>query len=163
VRNEEVAAMARRTPTGEIDGEERMVDVRGPRFSAAITVAVLATAIVLELVWLVALQVGVFALATIGGLSMSPYGALFRFVKERADLGPPPEVEPEGPPRFAQAAGLAFAAAGLVALLLGAELLGWVLVGIVAALAALLAFTGLCVGCELYLAGQRLRARSGDT
>lgn len=155
--------MARRTSTGELEGEERMVDVRGQRFAAAITLAVLATAIVLELVWLVALQVVVFALATFGGLSASPYGALFRFVKQRVDLGPPPEVEPEGPPRFAQACGLAFAAGGLVALVVGAELLGWILVGIVAALAALLAFTGICVGCELYLVGQRLRARSGDT
>ena len=38
--------------------------------------------------------------------------------------------------------------------------IGWIAVGVVLALSALLALTGICVGCELYLAGQRLvRAR----
>ena len=66
---------------------------------------------------------------------------------------------PEGPPRFAQLCGLVFAGAGLVAVLAGAANLGWVLVGIVLGLSALLALTGICVGCELYLVGQRLRSR----
>lgn len=152
--------MARRT-TGQMEGEQRMIDVRGPRFGAAVTTAVLATAIVLELVWLVALQVAVFAIASIAGLRYAPYGAIFRLLRTRLDLGPPPEVEPEGPPRFAQTCGLIFAGAGLVALAVGAELAGWVLVGIVLALSTLLAFTGLCVGCELYLVGQRIRTRTG--
>lgn len=152
--------MARRT-TGQMEGEQRMIDVRGPRFGAAVTTAVLATAIVLELVWLVALQVAVFAIASIAGLRYAPYGAIFRLLRTRLDLGPPPEVEPEGPPRFAQTCGLIFAGAGLVALAAGAELAGWVLVGIVLALSTLLAFTGLCVGCELYLVGQRIRTRTG--
>lgn len=145
------------------DDEGRLlIDVRGPRFGAAITTVVLAVALVLQGAAgtaLVAWQVAVFAIATFAGLAWSPYGNLFRLVKRRLDLGPPPETEPEGPPRFAQACGLAFAGAGLVALLLGAELVGWVLVGLVLALSTLLAATGLCVGCELYLIGQRLRAR----
>lgn len=142
---------------------ERDIDVRGPRFGAAITTVVLAAAIVVQgtvgtvlLAW----QVLAFAIATFAGLRWSPYGNLFRAVKRRFDLGPPPETEPEGPPRFAQLCGLVFAGGGLVAVLAGAELLGWILVGIVLALSSLLAFTGLCVGCELYLFGQRLRTRS---
>lgn len=142
---------------------ERDIDVRGPRFGAAITTVVLAAAIVVQgtvgtvlLAW----QVLAFAIATFAGLRWSPYGNLFRAVKRRFDLGPPPETEPEGPPRFAQLCGLIFAGGGLVAVLAGAELLGWILVGIVLALSSLLAFTGLCVGCELYLFGQRLRTRS---
>lgn len=138
------------------------IDVRGPRFGAAITTVVLATAIVLQgaigtalLIW----QVVAFAIASLAGLRWSPYGNLFRFVKRRLDLGPPPETEPEGPPRFAQLSGLIFAGAGLVAIAVGAETVGWVLVGIVLALSSLLAFTGLCVGCEMYLLGQRLRTR----
>ncbi|MGH3441578.1 MAG: DUF4395 domain-containing protein [Nitriliruptorales bacterium] len=142
--------------------EPLAIDVRGPRFSAAITMVVLATAIVIQgtvgtalLAW----QVAVFAVASIAGLRWSPYGNVFRFLKRRLDLGPPPEVEPEGPPRFAQTCGLVFAGAGVVAILAGAELVGWILAGIVLALSALLALTGLCVGCELYLLGQRLRTR----
>lgn len=139
----------------------RPIDVRGPRFSATITAAVLAVAIVVQLEWLVAVQTAVFAVATVGGLRWSPYGNLFRLLKRRLDLGPPPEVEAEGPPRFAQLCGLVFAGAGLAAFAAGAELAGWVLVGVVLALSALLAATGICVGCEAYLLGQRLRGGRG--
>lgn len=140
----------------------REIDVRGPRFSAAITMTVLAVAVVVQGpvgVGLLAWQVLAFAVATVAGLRWSPYGNLFRFLKRRLGWGPPPATEPEGPPRFAQASGLVFAGAGFVAILLGAELVGWVLVGIVLALSALLALTGLCVGCEVYLLGERLRSR----
>jgi hypothetical protein len=146
-----------RKQTDELAGEERMIDVRGPRFSAALTVTVLAVALVVQLWWLVAFQAAVFAVAAFAGLRWSPYGNIFRLVKRRFDLGPPPEVEPEGPPRFAQTCGLVVTVAALVAFALGAMTAGWVLVGLVLALSALLAFTGICVGCELYLVAQRLR------
>lgn len=138
-----------------------VIDVRGPRFGAALTTAVLATALVIQGpigIALVAWQFLQFAIAAVGGLRYSPYGNLFRWVKRRFDLGPPPETEPEGPPRFAQACGLAVATAALISFALGATTVGWIFVGLVLALSALLAFTGLCVGCELYLVGQRLRA-----
>lgn len=141
-----------------------LIDVRGPRIGAAITTLVLAVALVLQgtvgtvlLAW----QVAVFAVATVFGLRWSPYGAVFRLLKRRLDLGAPPEVEPEAPPRFAQLCGLVVAGAGLVAVLLGATTLGWVLVGVVLVLSTLLATTGLCIGCELYLLGVRLRSGSG--
>jgi hypothetical protein len=133
------------------------IDVRGPRFSAAITFVVLAVAFLLRSPWILALQVAVFAVASLGGLRWSPYGNLFRLFKRRLDLGPPPATEPEGPPRFAQTMGLLFSAGGLAAILLGVEGLGWVLVLIVVALSGLLAATGLCVGCEMYVLGHRLR------
>lgn len=138
------------------------IDVRGPRFGAAITTFVLAAALIVQGpvgIALVAWQVTMFAISTLAGLAWSPYGNLFRLIKRRLDLGPPPATEPEGPPRFAQACGLLFAGAGLVALLAGATVVGWILVGVVLALSALLATTGLCIGCELYLVGQRLRTR----
>jgi hypothetical protein len=138
-----------------------LVDVRGPRFGAAITTAVLAAALVVQGpigVGLVAWQWLAFAIATVAGLAWSPYGNLFRFVKRRFDLGPAPDVETEGPPRFAQACGLAVATVALVLFAVGATTAGWVAVGIVLALSALLAFTGICVGCELYLVAQRTRA-----
>jgi hypothetical protein len=138
-----------------------LVDVRGPRFGAAITTAVLATALVVQGpigIGLVAWQWLAFAISTVAGLAWSPYGNLFRFVKRRFDLGPAPDVETEGPPRFAQACGLAVATVALVLFAVGAATAGWVAVGIVLALSALLAFTGICVGCELYLVGQRARA-----
>lgn len=142
-----------------------IIDKRGPRFGAAITAAVLAVALVVGGtvgVVLVTWQWIAFGISTFFGLAWSPYGNVFRFVKRRFDLGPPPETEPEGPPRFAQLCGfavttvavLAFATAG------SGSLVGWVAVGVVLALSTLLAATGLCIGCELYLLGQRYRART---
>ena len=134
-----------------------MIDVRGPRFSAALTFLVLATAYLTQSAAVLAVQVVVFAVAAIAGLRWSPYGNVFRFVKRRFDLGPPPETEPEAGPRFSQVMGLIFCGAGLVAVLVGASTLGWGLVLVVVALSGLLAATGICVGCEMYAVGQRLR------
>ncbi len=145
------------------DDGNLLIDVRGPRFGAAITTLVLAVALVVQGplgIGLVAWQVAVFAISTVAGLAWSPYGTLFRIAKRRLELGPPPRVEHEGPPRFAQACGLAVAGAGLVAIAAGAGTLGWALVAVVLVLSTLLATTGLCVGCELYLLGARLRSRT---
>ena len=149
-----------RDPDGNL-----IVDVRGPRFGAAITTAVLALALLLQGsvgVGLVVWQWLAFATSTFLGLAWSPYGNVFRFVKRRFDLGPPPEVEAEGPPRFAQACGFAVTSVALVAFAVGgvASVVGWVAVAVVLALSTLLASTGICVGCELYLVGQRVRARA---
>ncbi|AXV09454.1 Integral membrane protein [Euzebya pacifica] len=134
-----------------------MIDVRGPRFSAALTFVVLATAYLTQSAAVLSVQVAVFAVAAIAGLRWSPYGNVFRFVKRRFDLGPPPETEPEAGPRFSQVMGLIFSGAGLAAVLAGATALGWGLVLVVVALSGLLAATGICVGCEMYAVGQRLR------
>ncbi|CAN5211797.1 DUF4395 domain-containing protein [soil metagenome] len=136
------------------------IDVRGPRFSAALTFAVLAIAYLTSTLWLVALQVAVFAVAALAGLRWSPYGNLFRLLKRRLDWGPPPATEPEAGPRFSQLMGLLFAGGGLVALLFGAATLGWSLVLVVVGLSGLLAATGLCVGCEVHALGARLRRSS---
>ena len=54
------------------------------------------------------------------------------------------------PHRFAQFVGFLFMTGGSIALYLGSTALGWTLVWIVAALAALNAFGGFCVGCAMY-------------
>jgi len=54
------------------------------------------------------------------------------------------------PHRFAQFLGFIFMTAGSIALFAGASVLGWSLVWLVAALAALNAFGGFCVGCAVY-------------
>ncbi|GGI07602.1 DUF4395 domain-containing protein [Egicoccus halophilus] len=143
----------------DADGRGR-IDVRGPRFGATVTTVVLGAALVVQGgvgVGLVAWQWLAFAISTVFGLAWSPYGNLFRFLKRRLDLGAPPATEPEGPPRFAQACGLAVSTVALVLFALGAATAGWVAVAVVLALSALLATTGICVGCELHLVGQRLR------
>lgn len=136
--------------------EPLLIDVRGPRFSAAITFVVLAVAFALRSPQVLAVQVAVFAVAALAGLRWSPYGTVFRWLKRRFDLGPPPATEPEAGPRFSQLMGLLFSGGGLIAVLAGATGLGWGLVLVVVALSGLLAATGLCVGCEVHALGRRV-------
>jgi hypothetical protein len=61
------------------------------------------------------------------------------------------------PHRFAQFLGFLFMTAGSIALFSGAAVLGWSLVWLVVALAALNAFGGFCVGCAVYYWLSRLQ------
>jgi len=134
----------------------RLVDVRGPRFSAWVTAVVLAVALVLGSGVLVAVQAVVFAVGAFAGLRYAPYGALFRAVVAPR-LGPVREREPEAPPRFAQLVGLLFALVGAAGYLLGAPVVGAVATGLALVAALLNAVTGFCLGCELYLTARRAR------
>ena len=130
------------------------VDVRGPRFAAWVTSAVLALALVLGSGWLVAAQAVVFAVGAFAGLRYAPYGVLFRILVAPR-LGPAREREPEAPPRFAQLVGLLFAVVGAAGYLLGAPVVGAVATGLALVAALLNAASGFCLGCELYLIARR--------
>ena len=132
----------------------REIDVRGPRFAAAVTAVVLAVALLLGSGVLVAVQALVFAVGALAGLRYAPYGVLFRAVVAPR-LGPVREREPEAPPRFAQLVGLLFAVVGAAGYLLGAPVLGAVATGFALVAALLNAATGFCLGCELYLIARR--------
>jgi hypothetical protein len=132
----------------------REIDVRGPRFAAWVTAAVLAVALILGSGAVVAVQAVVFAVGAFAGLRYAPYGVLFR-VLVAPRLGTAREREPEAPLRFAQLVGLGFAAAGAVGYLLGAPVLGAVATGFALVAALLNAATGFCLGCELYLIARR--------
>jgi hypothetical protein len=141
-----------------------LIDVRGPRFGAAITATVLAVALVVQGgagLALVGWQWTMFAIATLFGLRHSVYGNLFRRVKRRFDLGPPPGVELEAGPRFAQACGLAVLSIALGAAALGATTVAWIAVGLVLGLSLLLALTDVCIGCLLYGVITRMPAPFG--
>ena len=135
-------------------GDVSFVDVRGPRFAAWVTSAVLAVALVLGNGWLVAAQAVVFAVGAFAGLRYAPYGVLFRVVVAPR-LGPVREREPEAPPRFAQLVGLLFAVIGAAGFLLDAPAVGAVASGLALVAALLNAATGFCLGCELYLIARR--------
>jgi len=131
------------------------VDVRGPRFGAWVTSAVLAVALLTASGWVVAAQAVVFAVGAFAGLRYAPYGVLFRrLVAPR--LGPVREREPEAPPRFAQLVGLVFAVVGATGYLLGGPVVGAVATGLALVAALLNAATGFCLGCELYLTARRV-------
>ncbi|GAA4809260.1 DUF4395 domain-containing protein [Tomitella cavernea] len=125
------------------------VDVRGPRFAAAVTTAVLAVVLLTGAWWLLAVQALVFAAGAAFGPRRSPYGWLFaRFVAPR--LTPPAEREPVAPLRFAQTVGLAFAVVGLAGYTAGVPLLGAIATAFALFAALLNAAFGVCLGCRMY-------------
>jgi hypothetical protein len=128
----------------------REIDPRGQRFGAGVSVAILAIAIGLAVPWL-AFLVGLnLALSAAFGTRLFLPGRLWPTVRRALRLGPPAELEHEYPPRFAQALGGTVLFVASVAFALGAWVVGWPLVVAVAALQALLAATGICIGCRLY-------------
>jgi hypothetical protein len=131
------------------------VDIRGPRFAAWLTTAVLAVVLVTGNGWLLAGQAAVFAIGAFAGLRYSPYGVAFR-VLVAPRLGPVSEREPEAPVRFAQAVGFGFAAIGVAGYLSGLTLLGATATALALAAAFLNAAFGFCLGCEVYLFWRRL-------
>jgi hypothetical protein len=132
------------------------IDPRGPRTNQAVLAAGLVLGLLLQQEWVAPL----FAVVLFLGAAFGPrYGPVLRFYAQviKPRLAPPREMEDPRPPRFSAWVGTIFLAAATVAFLLGATVVGWVLAGIVAALAAVAAITGLCVGCEMYVAFVRLR------
>ena len=131
------------------------IDPRGPRFAALITTVVLAVVLVTGSVWLLAAQALVFAVGSAFGLRYAPYGLLYRRLV-RPRLGPPSELEPEAPPRFAQTVGLVFAAVGVAGYAAGLTPLGMAATAAALAAALLNAAIGFCLGCEMYLLIRRI-------
>ena len=139
-----------------------LVDVRGPRFAAWVTTAVLVITLLvsafspLAAAVILGLQALIFAIGAVGGPRRHPYGRVFaRLVAPR--LGPVKEREPVPPLKFAQLVGLIFAVAGAAAFAGGTFL-----VGVIASAAALVAAFlnaafGICLGCQLYPLVARFR------
>lgn len=113
-------------------------------------------AFILDLPWLAALVTLAMILGAV--LKVPGFGFIYRYALKPAGLVKPEVLldNPE-PHRFAQGLGGVFMLAGSLALWAGYAALGWGLVWLVAALAALNAFAGFCVGCALYYWLGRLR------
>jgi hypothetical protein len=94
----------------------------------------------------VALVMGIGSLLKVPG-----FGIVYKNVlKPRGWMKPDVLDDNPEPHRFAQFLGFLFMIVGAVALFSGASVLGWSLVWLVVALAALNAFGGFCVGCAVY-------------
>ena len=137
------------------------IDPRGPRFVAALTAVLTVVALLLgtgsaALVVLAVLAAS-FGLGVVRGVTGTWQSRLFRrFVRPR--LAPPDELEDPRPPRFAQLVGLVISGLGVLLGLLGVGPAIPVAAALVLVASFLNAAFGLCLGCELYLLGVRLRA-----
>lgn len=142
--------------------ETPQVDVRGPRFAAWVTTAVLIAALLVSAVSPIAaavilgVQAVVFTIGAIGGPRKHPYGRIFAtFIAPR--LAPVSEKEPVAPLKFAQLVGLLFAIAGFVGFATGITALGLGATAFALIAAFLNAAFGICLGCQIYPLVARLR------
>jgi Domain of unknown function (DUF4395) len=138
--------------------EKRMVDKNGMRGGAGLSALLLLVGFVFQWRAMVPAIAAALAIGSVFGLRYSPLGGTYRLVKKTFRLDIPVEPEEEPPPRFAQTLG--FVVSGIASLLFipGWNAAGWTLALLVAALQGLLATTGLCIGCEIYLYAQRFKA-----
>jgi Ca2+/Na+ antiporter len=138
------------------------VDVRGPRFAAWVTTAVLLITLLVSAVSplaaavILGLQAVVFAIGALGGPRRHPYGRVFATVLAPR-LGPVKEREPVPPLKFAQLVGLVFAVVGVAGFASGASLVGVIATAAALVAAFLNAAFGICLGCQLYPLVARFR------
>lgn len=135
----------------------KKVDHAALRTNQAFIIALSIAAFVTEHIWLAAAVGLAMLLGTLG--SMPAFGFIYqRLLKPRRWVQP--DVIPDNPEphRFAQGFGAVVMIGGAVALFAEAAALGWALVWVVIALAALNLFGGFCVGCAVYYWLNRLHA-----
>jgi hypothetical protein len=149
-------------PSSTTTTQPDLVDVRGPRFAAWVTTAVLVAALVVSAASprvaavILAVQAIVFAIGAIGGPRKHPYGRIFAaLVAPR--LGTVQDREPTAPLKFAQLVGLIFAALGTAGFAAGAVLFGVIATAAALVAAFLNAAFGICLGCQLYPLVARFR------
>ncbi|HNB51747.1 MAG TPA: DUF4395 domain-containing protein [Anaerolineales bacterium] len=106
-------------------------------------------AFILNLPWLALIVALAMALGT--ALKVPGFGFIYKYLlKPRGWVKPDVLNDNPEPHRFAQGFGAVVLGAGVVSLLVGAAPLGWGLVWLVIALAALNLFAGFCAGCAVY-------------
>jgi len=127
-----------------------LIDARGPRYTAALTTAVLSVALITESTLIIGFQFAVFLLAVLFGFRRSIYGFLYRNLIQPRLKGPVPS-EYESAPRFAQLIGALFALTALIGDLTGNTAVFLIATGFALAAAFLNAAFGFCLGCQLYL------------
>jgi hypothetical protein len=126
------------------------VDQSALRFNQACIITLLALAFLFDQPWLVAFVAAVMLVGTVW-----PQAGLFKLLYSRvlrpagilrADVVPD---EPQ-PHLFAQGLGGLMLLVATVALFSGAAAVGWLLAGVVVALAAVNLFLGFCLGCFIF-------------
>lgn len=129
---------------------ERRVDHSALKVNQAFIIALLLLAFVMDM-WTIAAFVGGVMLLGTAVPSLSLFKRIYRhLLRPTGVLQPQVIVDNPEPHRFAQGLGGVFVALAVAAILLGAAFLGWALVWLVIALAALNLFVGFCAGCFVY-------------
>jgi len=124
------------------------VDHTAIKTNQAVIILLNIVAFVIDAPWLA----GIVALVMIIGTLLKAPGFKFvyRILKSAKLVKPDVLLDNPEPHRFAQGFGGVVMLAGTLSLFAGATVLGWGLVWLVAALAALNLFGGFCMGCAMY-------------
>ncbi len=131
------------------------IDHAALRVNQAAIIGFLVSAYLMNWSWLVAFVAVVMAVGTIW-----PKAGLFKYVYARVlrPLGvvkPDLKIDKPQPHLFAQGLGAIVVTAATIALVVGLPILGWALVAVVVALAAVNLFFHFCLGCFVYYQLQR--------
>jgi hypothetical protein len=132
------------------NADGRLIDPRGQRFGAGLSVVILAAGFVAGLPIVVPLVAVALGISALFGTRYSVLGRPWQYVRRALRIAPPKELEHEFPPRFAQALGTIGLSLATLLFVLGFAPAGWVVAGAVAGLQTVLAVTGYCLGCRLY-------------
>ena len=116
-----------------------------PRFAQAITGVLALEAAIFDQPAALAVALALVLLSLLGP-RWSPVAWVFRRIAP-----PATDLEPAAPVRFSQALAAVFLTTSLVLVLAGAELAGWIVAGLLAAVALFSAISGFCVGCSARL------------
>jgi hypothetical protein len=130
--------------------EGRLIDPRGHRFGAGLSVVVLAAGFVLNLAIVLPFLAVALGASAIFGTRYSILGRPWAPIRSALRLSPPKELEHEYPPRFAQALGTIGFILATILFVVGFTQAAWVIAAAVGGLQLLLAATGYCLGCKLY-------------
>lgn len=127
-----------------------IIDYSALRFNQASIIILLALAFVLNQPWLVVFVAAVMWIGT-----FVPKAGLFKLIyqyvfKPLHIVRPAPKADDPRPHLFAQGVGALVLTLGSIALFAGLPVVGWVLTGVVIALAAVNLFLGFCAGCFMY-------------
>ena len=127
-----------------------VVDHSALRVNQASIIVLLALAFVLDQPWMVVFVAAVMWIGT-----AAPRAGLFKLVyqhvlKPLRIVRPAPKADDPRPHLFAQGVGALALTLGSGALWAGLPILGWLLTGVVVALAAINLFLGFCMGCFMY-------------
>jgi len=137
-----------------------VIDSRAPRTNQTVIGSLALLAFVLNAQWLIALLAIQFILGlALGRRWCLPCLLYFELIQPRIGEG---RIEDSRPPRFANQVGAAFLSVATIAFLAGAAAFGWVLALIVSTLALFSAMSGICLGCEMYVAIARARGLTLD-
>lgn len=134
----------------------RKLDQSGLKTGQALTIILLIVGFILDS-WIFVAFVGLAQLLAALDVPFAPFRLVYQHIVKPAGILKP-RIEPDNPEphRFSMLVGAIFNGSATLALLTGAPVVGWVLVGIVIALANLNFWLNFCLGCWVYYQLNRL-------